>query len=471
MGSLGGDITATFINPAGLGFYKTNDFVFTPSVRFGKNKANFLNRSEKEDQKKFELGTTGIVLAFGNRTGKGRSEALSLTFNTTGDFKNNILYRGVNNQSSYSQKYLEEINNGGIKDGNVVANDFPFGTSLAFTSLWIDTIGGSTNGNFQFQSRSTPLLSSGLIQQQQTSNRGGNYETSLGVALNRNDKLMLGGSISVPYLFYKREATFTEADATDNANNGFDFASFTETLTTKGLGFNAKAGLIYKPQEFWRLGLAIHSPTIYSLTDNYQSEVTANVERGEGTLTDNSALYPDAVSEFKYTMVTPYKLIGSVSYVLREIEDVTKQRGFLTADVEYVNYKASSFHTEKSEEVETDPETKAYLKSLNKAIDNAYKSAFNFRAGGELKFTTIMVRLGAAYYGNPYKNINGEKAHRLNLSGGLGYRNKGKFIDLTYVHSMNKDAHSPYRLQNAAYPRADIKITAGNVLLTFGVKI
>ncbi len=353
----------------------------------------------------------------------------------------------------------------------MVANDFPFGTSLAFTSLWIDTIGGSTNGNFQFQSRSVPLLSSGLIQQQQISNRGGNYETSLGLAINYNDKLMLGGSISVPYLYYKREATFTEADATDNSNNGFDFASFTENLTTKGLGFNAKAGLIYKPQEFWRLGFAIHSPTIYSLTDNYYAEVTTNVERGEGTLTDNSALYPDAISEFKYTMVTPYKLIGSVSYVLREIEDVTKQRGFLTADIEYVNYKASSYHPESDEDVETPQVDKDYLKSLNKAIDKAYKGAFNFKAGGELKFTTIMVRLGAAYYGNPYKNINGEKAHRLNLSGGLGYRNKGKFIDLTYVHSMNKDAHSPYRLQNAAYPRADIKTTAGNVLLTFGVKI
>lgn len=30
MGSLGGDINATFTNPAGLGFYKTGEFVITP---------------------------------------------------------------------------------------------------------------------------------------------------------------------------------------------------------------------------------------------------------------------------------------------------------------------------------------------------------------------------------------------------------------------------------------------------------
>ena len=30
MGSLGGDITAAFVNPAGLGLFKTGEFVFSP---------------------------------------------------------------------------------------------------------------------------------------------------------------------------------------------------------------------------------------------------------------------------------------------------------------------------------------------------------------------------------------------------------------------------------------------------------
>jgi len=89
---------------------------------------------------------------------------------------------------------------------------------------------------------------------------------------------------------------------------------------------------------------------------------------------------------------------------------------------------------------------------LNKTIDNTYKPAFNFKVGGELKFTTIMARLGAAYYGNPYKNLgHGEKGNRFQLSGGLGYRNKGVFVDLTYVHTMGKDVHFAYRLQNSPF--------------------
>lgn len=82
-----------------------------------------------------------------------------------------------------------------------------------------------------------------------------------------------------------------------------------------------------------------------------------------------------------------------------------------------------------------------------------------------------MARLGFAYYSSPYKD-KALKASRMNLSGGLGYRNKGVFVDLTYVHRINKDVNFPYRV-NA--PRANtfatVKDNGGNVLLTFGVKI
>lgn len=471
MGSLGGDISASFSNPAGLAFYKTGDFVFTPIYQMGKTKGSYFGRTEKEDKNKFQLGTTGFVIGSGNQGKKVRNLAFSLAFNRSGDFNNNVLYRGVNNQSSYSQKYLEEIS--GDKSGNSVSNNYSYGASLGFRTYWIDTIAGGAEGNFRFQSRAKNILGSGLIQEQTISNSGGINEFALGVAASYDDKFMIGGSLGMPILRYERNSVYNEADATGNSNN-FDFASVEENLITKGVGINLRLGLIYKPQEFWRLGLALHSPTFYSLTDNYDASVTANVENANNnqTLTSNSTDFTNGESSrFDYMLITPFKAIGSVSYVLREIQDVTKQKGFLTADIEYVNYKSSSFMEEVGENEVSNPENKAYLKSLNTAIDKAYKGAFNFRVGGELKFTTVMVRLGAAYYGNPYQNIRGEKGNKLNLSGGLGYRNKGFFIDLTYVHSMQKDIHFPYRLENAPYSAANLKSNLGNALLTFGIKI
>lgn len=468
MTSLGGDISATFVNPAGLGFYKTGDMVISPGYNFLNNNSTYYGRSEKNKKSNLSFGTTGIVIGTGTDDRKnGKSGiAVAIALNRTAGFGSNILYRGSNTQNSYSQKFLEEIKND--KDANSVASNYPFGSSLAFNTYWIDTIAGGTTGNYQFQSRATI---GNLLQENTVSNRGGITELALGIGASRHDKFFFGGTIGIPFLHYEKESTFTEADPSTNTTNKFDFASISETLTTSGTGVNLKMGLIYKPVEYVRLGLAFHTPTAYMMTDRYNASVTTNTENYKGTLTQESGLFTNNTdAEFKYWMFTPYRVMASASYVLREIEDVRKQKGFLTADIEYVNYKASSFKPDT--ESDDSQETKDYLKSLNSAIDKSYKGSFNFKAGGELKFTTIMARLGMAYYGNPYIDQgHGEKGSRFSLSGGLGYRNKGIFVDLTYVHTMGKDVHYAYRLQNAAYAGAVIKQTGGNALLTVGFKI
>lgn len=464
MGSLGGDITATFVNPAGLAFYKTGDFVITPVYQFQKTRGNYLGTTQQNQSNRVVLGTTGFVTGGNTRSGSIKNLAFSIALNRSADFNRNVTYGGENRQNSFSQQYVETLNNSGIKNADA-ETAFPLGASLAYNTYWIDAV---KNGAGEIESfYSNAPVGTGVLQQQTLNERGGVTELALGVAANSNDKLYFGATVGVPFLNYKRETEFLEADASNDPDNNFNYGIFKDNLHTSGIGLNLKAGLIYKPAEFWRLGLSVHSPTLYSLTDEYSSEVTTDTDNGN-VWTDNSKSYNNNESNaFKYLLITPYKVLGSVSYVLRETEDVTRQKGFITADVEYVNYKAASFKTNPDDNNQGNED---YLKELNQAIDNAYKSAFNFRLGGELKFTVLMVRLGAAYYTNPYKNINGENGNKLNLSGGLGYRNKGFFVDLTYVHGINKDVHYAYRLQNAPYAGASLKTTAQNVLATIGVK-
>ena len=466
MGSLGGEISTSFVNPAGLGFYRTGDFVITPGWNFLSNKSSYFGTSTKDKKNYFNFGTTGFVIDGGSNSDKKRSSAFSIAINRTANFGGNILYRGQNNQSSYSQKFLEEIRNNNVTDPNVVAQNYPFGTSLAFNTYWIDTINGGSAGNYQFQTRAP--IASGLLQQNNIVSSGGITELTFAGASNYNNKFLLGFALGVPILNYKRESTFIEADATDNANNNFDFASIGESLTTKGVGLNLKAGVIYKPAESIRLGLAIHSPTYYSLTDKYDASVTTNTESYQGMLTQKASDLVATPGEFKYYLFTPYRIIGSGSYVIHEVQDVTKQKGFITADIEYVHYKFSSFSSQADN---SDQTTDAYLKSVNKAIDKVYRGALNFRVGGEMKFTTLMGRLGFGYYGNPYQNINGAKGSRMQFSGGAGYRNKGMFLDLTYVYTMTKDVNVPYSLQYSPFPIAKIKGSGSSILLTLGFKI
>ena len=475
MGSLGGEITSTFVNPAGLGFYKNSEFVITPAYNFSRTKGAFRGSDPMSltNVNNIYLGTSGFVFGWSDKYTKWKSKAVSLAINRVANFKQDIYYFGTNDFSSFSEQFAEEFSNSGLPINADLTNaSLTAGTKLAVYTYLIDT--ATINGSKQvvglpqrnaFMQNQNALLT----QENHVVTSGGITEIALGFAANMDDKLYLGGSLGVPIVNYERNSIYGESDASGNTNNNFNYSRFRQTYTSKGIGLNAKLGVIFKPVEYVRLGLAIHSPSIYGLKDTYTASMATNLENYFGTSSGYDSIGLKTITGndeelFKYDLVTPFKFIISGSYVFREVEDITRQRGFITADIEYVNHRGSNFSASEQNTDDT------YYKGVNDDIDAVYRGAFNFRVGGELKFKTIMTRLGFAYFGSPYKEKE-LKARRMNLSGGLGYRNKGIFIDLTYVHQLNKDVHFPYRLGDKANTFANLKEANGNIVLTVGFKI
>ena len=462
--SLGGEFSTLFINPAGLGFYKTNEFLITPGIIIQKNKSTYKNTLSDAEKNNFTIGASGVLFSMPYHQNKAiRNFTLALGLNQSVNFNSNIYYKGNTTQSSYSEKYLDELKNNHVTDPNQAATDYPFGSSLALNTYLIDTVNNS-NGTFS-KFRTLAPIATGLIQENSILTSGAITDLSIGSAINLRDKLFVGASLNIPILNYNRESHFKESDATNNKNNNFNYFQVNESLNTSGIGINGKFGLIYKPVEYFRLGLVFHTPTFYQVTDKYSTEIVTDLENygGIGTKTQSSGQFTNNMpGESKYSLITPWRVIGSASYVFREVENVERQRAFITADVEYVDYKSASFKA-----ADGNPDTKNYYSDVNSLIDEQYKSALNVRIGGELKFNTIMFRLGGAYYGNPYQY---EKADKIKLSGGLGYRDKGIFIDLTYVYAMNKDVNYPYRLESKPNDPAFIKNNTGNIVLSVGFK-
>ena len=71
MVALGGDLTATFTNPAGLAFYRSGDFVFTPAFNQLRNNTSFKNTKTSSQQNALGLGLTGFVTASPTENNKG----------------------------------------------------------------------------------------------------------------------------------------------------------------------------------------------------------------------------------------------------------------------------------------------------------------------------------------------------------------------------------------------------------------
>lgn len=469
MGSLGGDISALYVNPAGLGLYKTREIVLSPGLVLNSDKATYRDNQNKSNNSAFDLGTSGIVLGWKSRYGRNTSEAFSFGISQTANFNNVLSYSGTNNYSSYSEQFAEEIANSGLSVDQIL-NDpsFAYGSAPALYTYLVDTF--TVGGGVSVKGLPEFLLADGIAldQQKTITTKGGIYELALGYGANTNERFYWGASIGLPIVSYDRYTQYRESDPSGNTNNNFDYFELNDRLTTRGVGINGKLGLIFKPAESVRLGITVHTPTYYSLTDRETSDLTTNTEGYNGTATAKSTDFTGGVGgRTLYTATTPWKAILSASYVLREVNDVRQQKGFITADIEYVGYPGANFKADGNDITSAD---QAYYTDLKNIITDYYKGGFNFRLGGELKFNTFMVRLGGAYYSTPYKDP-ALKSNIIQAGGGIGYRNHGIFVDLTYVQLINKDVNFPYRLVDKANTFANYTNNRGNVMLTFGFKI
>ncbi len=469
MGSLGGDITATYVNPAGLGNFRTGEFVISPGWMLDNNKSLYRDTRYNNRKNSFAFGTTGLVFGSANRYDPTTSQAFSIAITQTAHFNNTLRYRGYNNFSSYAEQWAEQVAGSGQTIDQVLGNPvYAYGAAPALYTYLVDTF---RNGN-DLQVKALPeyILGSGqaLLQEKTIDTRGGIYELAIGYAYNKKDKWLFGGTLGIPLVNYRNTTTFTEKDSSADLNNNFSSFSYTDDFSTRGAGLNLKLGVIYKPKEHIRLGLAVHTPTyMITLTDKRTTSLETDTEGYNGKASVSSTQFTNnQPGESRYSMLTPWRVMVSGSYVFREVEDVRKQKAFITADIEYTGYGQSGFYS--ANEAPTDEET-AYFKSLNQVIRSQYKGNFNFRLGGELKFNVWMARMGFAYYTNPYRDPD-LKARRMLLSGGIGYRHKGFFIDLTYVHAFNKDVDVAYRLADKSNTFASFSNQRGQIAATFGIK-
>ncbi len=474
--SLGGDFSSTFINPAGLAQFKTNEFVFTPGFFMNRNKYSYADSSFKGNRSNLNIGNIGFIFSSSNRwqSNRVKNVTVSLGLTQTANLNSNFSYKGRDVGSSYSEKWLEEISFSGISNVLDIFNLAPIGVVQAYESYLIDTatIGGEVRIKTNANASQMPLNQSFSYQ-----TRGGVYEGAFAVAWNNNEKLFYGVTLGIPFVNFRRTTTVEERDLSGNTNNDFESFNFRENLTTTGAGANLKLGIIYKPAAHWRLGFTFHTPSILVLTDKTNATITSNIENYARKVNNDNTRptsYTYSTSDYidgdyitEYTMTTPWRAGASISYVFRENKDITKQKGFITGDIEVINYKSNSFSSDV-------PESKEYLRAVNDAIDNLYQMALNARIGAELKFKTFMVRGGVNYMGSPFneKPEGASKGRRLTPSLGIGYRDKGYFIDLTYAHTIARDFHVPYFLSEPGvnYPFANNRFTNGQLVATVGFK-
>jgi hypothetical protein len=437
-GAIGADFSSLSINPAGLGVYRKSEISISPSFQSTNKKSTFFGTANSEIQSTVNLQNWGFV--FSSKLGKDDNLPewkyfnFGIGMNRYNILSSNTFISGNNQISSIGDFFVNQANGTPSEDLN------GFQSGLAYNAFFIDP---DTNvvGNYISISKGNNLKQ----QSKAINSQGSVGETVLSFAANYANRWYFGGTIGIAKINYIENTTFLETDNT-NLSNRFKEFEYNEKLTTRGNGFNLKLGTIYRPADWIRLGLAFHTPTSYSLTDNYSASMTTyfdSTDISKNALADNAGGYT-------YRFRTPLRLIASLGFVIGKY-------GFISIDNEWLDYRTLLLRPNKD------------FRDVNQLISNKYTSTNNLKIGGEINLKPYAIRLGYSNFGNAFNTNYKSNNSITNYTFGIGYRNNNFFIDFAFIYSQSK-TDKYYIYDSNLVPATNITTQRSTIISTIGFK-
>jgi hypothetical protein len=417
-GALGGDMSSIHINPAAVGVYRFGEISFTPGYEFTTIGAGTEFGTQEADKSKLVVNNIGFVLANEVNDPKWRSINFSVSYNRINTFNDLVRLTGestaINGLAGdflfrAQDRLLGELND--------------FGTGLAWDTFVIDNAnyGEDENGDpvpiddgeyvMSFDEQET-------IRTTQTSERDGRLsETALTLGANYDDKFYIGFGLGFQDVQYQTTVETSERPVGDPQGSLSSY-TFTERLESEGLGVNARLGMIYRFQNM-RFGASVRTPTVFSMTDNFNADMSSRLVNDNGTLSNVDSESPAGF--FEYRIRTPWHFMGSVSGVIGK-------KAILSAQYERVDFGGGELRNSGGADED--------FSQVNSDISQFFSSSDIFRLGGEYRINkSFSARAGYAYFANPIE-INEQSTdanlNRQEISFGIGFRKAAWYADLAY---------------------------------------
>lgn len=429
LGALGADFSAAAQNPAGLANYRQGEFAFTPQL-FVPTTQSFVNGNKTgTTDVKYNLNITNadLVIAAVNDEKRWKSVVFGLGYNRLQNY---------NSQSFFKAETAGSIGDhfAALANGYTPNNLDYYREGLAYNTYLIDTVGSATTY------RSALFNPNALLQKEQTVRTNGGYdEIAISLAGNYENKINIGATLGIPIINYTERKSYSE-ETTNDAN--LRSVRYNEYLNTSGTGINLKLGTTVKLSQAVRLGIAVHTPSFISLTDSFNTNIRATTAWGAPVGSFITAGDSSANGLYKYSIITPTRLIGSLSLITPQGNlNGRTISGFFNAEAEYLNYASMQVKYDKTNSAAD----KNVEQAVNQTIKNKYQTALNLRFGAELAYDIFRLRAGYAAYGNPFKpDVQKTDGRAQQYSLGVGLRERKFSLDLAYSRLLRNDEYTPY---------------------------
>lgn len=501
--ALGGDLSTLTQNPAGIGTYRGSDVGLTLDLSFLTNKSEGIRNTYSMSNTHFDVNNFGYVgtMNFGpNSTMQTFSWGVS--YNRLKSFTRDYKGGGMPLETSMSN-YIA------LMTDNVNPSDMNFNKETGYDPYqdsrinWISILGYSSliinpsevidektgavtgyvyDGLFQYpvHNSSGELLiapTTGLAAFD-VRERGYTDEYNIDFGGNVANVVNWGIGFGITDMTHEMQTSYEERLVGANvagANDGDPIREgdcdwqIDNWKRTTGTGFNLKLGVIIKPIQEFRIGLAVHTPTWYSLTTTYQGSVLYGDSYGaKADEITNTARYD-------WNMRSPWRLMAGVAAVIGG-------RGIISADYEY-----TAFNKMHSSNID------GSFNNYNDCVASDFRATNTLRLGAEFRVTPqFSLRLGYSYVsGNVKKDVEDNNyeiytsgtylGYTLNqssnyITAGLGYRTGGFYADLAYVNRQRTSTYhcfTPFQDYDGYWtlaPQSKIKESANQLALTVGYK-
>ncbi len=470
LSAVGADMSSLTVNPAGIAVFKSAQFTFTPNFIISNTEGSFSGNVRKESKFGMNISNIGYVGVL-NLSGPVKSISFGMSYNATNDFRQTTVVSADNQQASLLDYIVYNAN---------IDRESPFSEDLA----WKGWLYNKDENTGEFWSFVTDDGTYGTTQRKELITKGGMGEFDFSIGANIGDKLYIGTSVGLTSVNYKEVSIYTETNfpfiyAEDGNNPGDSLLVnpneiyYKQTLYSKGSGVNAKFGMIFQPFKFLRIGGAVHSPTIYEFTEDYNAEMY--IEYPVPDADGNYSYDPDAQNIFKWRLSTPFRANAGVAFILDSypLGKFFTIPMILSVDYEYVDYSLAKLKRDFYSDYNFDAE--------NDNIKNMYKETHNFRAGLELNFGKIKLRGGYALYSSPYVNdVNLTDNAKAIYSGGIGFASNYAFLDLSYSYSPTSSTMYLYNatdiypddpMGNLTEASADLNNNKQFIKITLGLRL
>lgn len=518
--ALGGDMTSLTQNPAGIGVYRSSEVGLTLNLDFQSTSAESLGQKTDDSQTKFTFNNFGYIGSIQLNSESCPTVSWGIGYSRVQSF-DRVMRGGIRNLggASLSNYVAAMTNSEGWSPAKMYPSDAPkdwnpyYDTKapwlsiLAYEGYMINDnygvdedgketftgfsglMGDGTTGSAKYQVREKGYVDEYSI------NFGGNvYNTvywgiGFGITdINYTQESYYEENLDNAYIAAQSKVAETGPDGKDyypwNIVRGQGDYRLSNYLNSKGTGFNVKLGLIVKPVNELRIGLAVHTPTWYQMTDTYWGALGYDYRPDDqngyfDNFTDRQNPAPEtnygATAWNDYNMRTPWRLMAGIAGVIGG-------RGILSLDYEYRgnNMQVSDVDGYVYEDVKSD--VKSYFKGTNilrLGAEYRVTPQFSLRAGYSYEWTGVTQEAANdglnIWTAGTIPSYSFDNSTRY-ITAGLGYRFGGFYADLAYVNRHREStwhAFSPIVVSETVVqgsPSAKVSDNRNQVVLSLGYK-